>query len=164
MEARCSRRGRGDLGDHPGGLLRVLEEREVRRIGSRTAPGGPTGVAAPTGIRGGVRAVPSDGTSLSPAGFPGRSTTPGTHQGDRGLALAFIERTSGRERSGAAVLSPEALAALRQYSWPGNVRELGNAIESRPLSPTGSLSRAPTGREAASQGPAAGPGGPQRRC
>jgi formate hydrogenlyase transcriptional activator len=26
-------------------------------------------------------------------------------------------------------ISPESLAALRQYSWPGNIRELRNVVE-----------------------------------
>ena len=40
--------------------------------------------------------------------------------------LAFLARHAGKTIQG---FSPEALAAMRQYSWPGNLRELGNVIE-----------------------------------
>jgi two-component system response regulator HydG len=45
------------------------------------------------------------------------------------LALHFLSRAA--ERMGASLLgiTPEALAALREYHWPGNVRELQNVIE-----------------------------------
>jgi DNA-binding NtrC family response regulator len=44
------------------------------------------------------------------------------------LARHFVKRSQGDAPSTAAI-SPRALAAMEQYAWPGNVRELQNAIE-----------------------------------
>jgi DNA-binding NtrC family response regulator len=44
------------------------------------------------------------------------------------LAHHFVDRVA-RDVGKKLTLSPEALAALVEYSWPGNVRELQNAIE-----------------------------------
>lgn len=45
------------------------------------------------------------------------------------LAAAFLSRFSRQLGRKEPKLSPEALAALSAYSWPGNVRELENAVE-----------------------------------
>jgi DNA-binding NtrC family response regulator len=45
------------------------------------------------------------------------------------LALHFLAEMAGKMRRPIRTITPEAMAALRQYSWPGNVRELRNAIE-----------------------------------
>jgi two-component system response regulator HydG len=45
------------------------------------------------------------------------------------LALHFLSRTAGRTGAPLRGITPEALAALRDYPWPGNVRELQNVIE-----------------------------------
>ena len=115
-------------------LLRVLEEREVRRIGSLHSHRVDLRVVACTNRdleaeseRGSFRRdlyFRLAGVSLVVP--PLRERT----KEIEALALAFIEQTRpAGDRSGAAVLSPEARAALRRYSWPGNVRELRNAIE-----------------------------------
>jgi DNA-binding NtrC family response regulator len=44
------------------------------------------------------------------------------------LVAHFLRLAAGRDRR-AAVLSPEALAALVAHPWPGNVRELENTLE-----------------------------------
>ncbi|SFM02913.1 sigma-54-dependent transcriptional regulator [Marinobacter zhejiangensis] len=46
-----------------------------------------------------------------------------------GLARRFLKRQSERLGNPNLHLSPEAMQALRSYRWPGNVRELENAIE-----------------------------------
>ena len=45
------------------------------------------------------------------------------------LAVRFLAEHAHHSGQPAAVLSPEARRALLSYSWPGNVRELSNAIE-----------------------------------
>ncbi|MCA1591318.1 MAG: hypothetical protein LC754_01410 [Acidobacteria bacterium] len=45
------------------------------------------------------------------------------------LARHFAAQYGKELRKREAVLSDEALAALRAHAWPGNVRELENAIE-----------------------------------
>lgn len=45
------------------------------------------------------------------------------------LADHFLEKVCAREGLGAKTLSGEALRRLRDYDWPGNVRQLEHAIE-----------------------------------
>jgi len=45
------------------------------------------------------------------------------------LAGHFLEKYSSSLKKGICRISPEAMAALMDYSWPGNVRELENCIE-----------------------------------
>jgi len=45
------------------------------------------------------------------------------------LAEHFLRLYARQNSSPVKTLSPEAVAALKQYRWPGNVRELENAIE-----------------------------------
>ena len=45
------------------------------------------------------------------------------------IAKAFLQRQSRRMERGELRFSPEAEQTIRQYGWPGNVRELENAIE-----------------------------------
>lgn len=46
-----------------------------------------------------------------------------------GLAKRFIERQAKRMDKPGLSLTPEAMNALERHRWPGNVRELENAIE-----------------------------------
>jgi len=55
------------------------------------------------------------------------------------LAQHFLERFGG---SAAPRLTPDALAALQEYSWPGNVRELRNVMERAVLLSTDAYVRA----------------------
>jgi two-component system, NtrC family, response regulator AtoC len=115
-------------------LLSVLEEREVRRIGSVRPSVVDLRVVACTNRdleteseRGGFRRdLYFRLAGISLAVPPLRERT-----GEiEGLTLAFLEQAGkSAEGSGAPVLAPDALAALRRYSWPGNVRELRNVIE-----------------------------------
>jgi two-component system response regulator PilR (NtrC family) len=45
------------------------------------------------------------------------------------LAEHFLQRFAGEMKKPVATLAPEALARLERHSWPGNVRELENVIE-----------------------------------
>jgi two-component system response regulator AtoC len=115
-------------------LLRVLEDREVRRIGSVRPRHVDLRVVACTNRdldaeseRGAFRRdlyFRLAGISLTVP--PLRERT-----GEiEGLARAFLEQAAlSAGRNGIPVFTPEALAALRCYTWPGNVRELRNVIE-----------------------------------
>jgi two-component system, NtrC family, response regulator HydG len=45
------------------------------------------------------------------------------------MAEAFLKELADRHGTGPRTLAPEVLRALQQYAWPGNVRELRNVIE-----------------------------------
>ena len=114
-------------------LLRVLEERVVRRVGE----------SAPRPID--VRIVCATNRSLADESAAGRFrldlyyrisgvTIPIPPLRDRpyaveAIARAFAALASARTRRGAPAFTDEALEALRTSAWPGNIRELRNAIE-----------------------------------
>ena len=114
-------------------LLRVLEERQVRRVGSVKSHPVDIRVVSATNVdlQAAIEAgkfrrdlyFRLDGVSLV---VPPLKERPGELEG---LVRVFL--TQAAEQAGRAVpeVTPEAWAALRRYSWPGNVRELRNAIE-----------------------------------
>ena len=116
-----------------GKLLRAIEEKVVDRVGGR-AP-------VPVDVRV-VAATNRDLRSAAEAGefrrdlyfrlavFP-VEIPPLRERGDDVVLLArHFAAQLGRElRKREAVLTEEAVAALRAHRWPGNVRELENAIE-----------------------------------
>jgi DNA-binding NtrC family response regulator len=110
---------------HQAKLLRVLDDGEVRPVGSRDSR-----VVS-------VRFLSA--TNHEPESM----LTGGTLREDlyyrlRGLEIRLPLLRERRQdilplagqflEAGAAHLSPEALAALEEYSWPGNVRQLRNAL------------------------------------
>jgi DNA-binding NtrC family response regulator len=115
-------------------LLRVLQERTVRRIGARA------------NIAIDVRIISATNCDLAQAVTEGRFR-PDLYYRLRVLPLQLPELcTRGEdvnllvdyflrlkaERMGQQVVrhfTPEAMRALSEYPWPGNVRELENAIE-----------------------------------
>ncbi|OGB92388.1 MAG: hypothetical protein A2Z31_01940 [candidate division NC10 bacterium RBG_16_65_8] len=114
-------------------LLRVLQEREIRRGGSNTS------------IKINVRVVAATHRNLEDMVREGRFredlfyrlnvvTIPVPPLRERRddiplLANHFLELTARRMGKTAPTLSQDALAVLVDYAWPGNVRELGNSIE-----------------------------------
>ncbi|MGE3768011.1 MAG: sigma 54-interacting transcriptional regulator, partial [Kofleriaceae bacterium] len=123
-------------------LLRVLEERVVRRVGSST------------GKTLDVRFICATNRSLVDEVELGRFrrdlyyringvsiTIPPLRERTneiKHLARAF----SVRARSVPLVLGPDAIAALEQHSWPGNIRELRNTIERAVMIASGGAVRA----------------------
>ncbi len=115
-------------------LLRVLEERTVRRLGSeRDLPVDVRIVAATN--RNLARDVET-GTfrrdlyfrlAVVPVALPPLRERPGDIER---LARHFVARLAERHRVAVPELTPGALEALRGHSWPGNARELRNALES----------------------------------
>jgi aliphatic sulfonates family ABC transporter substrate-binding protein len=113
-------------------LLRVLQEREVVRLGSRQ----------PTPID--VRLIAASHVDLREAVTAGRFREDLYYR----LAVATLEIRPLRERPGdvlalaqhfievyrsklgvpAVELAPDAIAALLAYPWPGNIRELENVV------------------------------------
>jgi len=126
-------------------LLRVLEDKEIRRVGgtkSRTVD---------------VRILAATSEQLAERVRAGRfredlffrlatvvlRLPPLRERGDDILlvAQALLERLAGEHGMPAPTLTAEILGELRAHPWPGNVRELKNALErALLLSPTGELS------------------------
>jgi DNA-binding NtrC family response regulator len=114
-------------------LLRVLQERTVRRIGARA------------NIAIDVRIISATNCDLAQAVAEGRFRPDlyyrlrvlplqlpelCTRVGDVDLLVEhFLQLKSQRTGQDLRRFTPEALRALREYPWPGNVRELENAIE-----------------------------------
>lgn len=114
-------------------LLRALEERVVRPLGSAREVGFDARIVACTN-RDLLSAV-EDGTfredllyrlnvieiSMPPLRVRGRDVLL--------LAQLFIDRFSTEAESGPRGLGPDAARKLLSYPWPGNVRELRNSME-----------------------------------
>jgi DNA-binding NtrC family response regulator len=113
-------------------LLRVLQERTVRRIGARA------NVAID------VRIISATNCDLAQAVAEGRFRPDlyyrlrvlplqlpelCTRSGDIELLIDHFLDLKNGTTSTVPRFTPEALRALREYPWPGNVRELENAIE-----------------------------------
>ncbi|HXB74883.1 MAG TPA: sigma-54 dependent transcriptional regulator [Candidatus Acidoferrales bacterium] len=126
-----------EIGDMPmelqAKLLRVLQEREVQRLGSSET------------IRLDIRFVAATNCDLAerieqgrfredlyyrlnvvPLHMPSLRQRPADIEE---LAVHFVEKVCRAEGIPAKTLTAEALQRLRGYSWPGNVRQLENAIE-----------------------------------
>lgn len=114
-------------------LLRVLEDRQVRRLGSVRSKGVDIRVvsASSRDLESEVKTgafrrdlyFRLNGISLVVPPLRDRIDEIGE------LARAFLERASREAGQPVPELSVDALAALRRYPWPGNVRELRNSME-----------------------------------
>ncbi|GMM68410.1 sigma-54 dependent transcriptional regulator [Alteromonas sp. MTD1] len=114
-------------------LLRVLQEREVERLGGRKT------------VKLNVRVIATSNRDLKKAVeagdfredlyyrlnvFPIEWKPLGQRPGDIvPLAEHLIERHASTQGLGAIRLSAAARNKLSQYSWPGNVRELENVVQ-----------------------------------
>src|SRR6185312_3939974 len=127
-----------EIGDVPPStqvkLLRVLEEREVTRVGG-TVP-----------IPVDVRVVTATNSSLKEGVERGnfrsdlfyrlnvlRIYLPPLRERREDIVLLvrrFVQEFSHEHRREFRGITPEAMQALVEYSWPGNVRELRNLVES----------------------------------
>ena len=114
-------------------LNRVLQEREIRRVGETTA------------IQVDVRVVAATHRDLKAEVKAGRFredlfyrlhvfpvTLPSLRERREDvplLAAHFVAKYAKNYKRPVEDLAPEALRALTGYAWPGNVRELENAME-----------------------------------
>jgi len=114
-------------------LLRVLQERTIRRVGdTKTIPISVRVLAASNEslhekiLTGGFREDLYYRLAVIPIEMP-----PLRERLDDIPLLAqhFIQKIADQNQTPVAKIQPEALEALGGYPWPGNVRELENAIE-----------------------------------
>ncbi len=123
--------GELDLGLQPK-LLRVLEQREIKRVGGDKTIKVDVRVLAATNRD--LRAMVNAGTFREDLYFrlggihaelpPLRERREDVQQ----LAQHFL-RELGAKRGTTMTLGEDALAALASHAWPGNVRELRNVVE-----------------------------------
>jgi two-component system response regulator HydG len=114
-------------------LLRVLEDREVRPLGSNR--GTVVEFRAIASTNRDPKAQIAAGAFRPDLYY--RLNVVGIHlpplrerAGDvPRLARHFVETFAARQRRAVLGLAPDAMALLEAYGWPGNVRELENAIE-----------------------------------
>ena len=126
-----------EVGDMPlpmqAKLLRVLQEREIERVGGSETIAVDVRVVAATNRdlvaaceTGAFRADLYDRLNVLPLAIPSlrarREDVPV-------LAGHFLELAARSNDRRDVRLEPDAVAALASYSWPGNVRELRNVIE-----------------------------------
>ena len=114
-------------------LLRVLQEREVTRVGGEEA------------VPVDVRIIAATNKDLLEAIQEGRFREdlfyrlnvvslrmPPLRERSEDIPLLaqhFLERFAGRNRKPIRGFTPQAMDRLLQHAWPGNVRELMNAVE-----------------------------------
>ena len=114
-------------------LLRVLQERELERVGGEETISVDVRIVAATNspaidlLRGdGFREDLYYRLHVVPITVPPlrerREDIPI-------LAEHFVNKLRRRTRSPAATISPEAMKRLVEYDWPGNVRQLENVVE-----------------------------------
>ncbi len=114
-------------------LLRVLQEQEVRRVGSNTPVRIDTRVIAAANRH--LGQLVKEGTfredlfyrlNVIPITIPPLRERP---EDVLPLAEHFLRRFAAKQKKAITGLSREAGHLLARYPWPGNVRELENAIE-----------------------------------
>jgi len=139
-----------EIGDMPfhlqAKLLRVLQEREIRRIGGRDSIAVDIRVITATN-KDLERAVEADefreDLFFRIAAFP--IVIPPLRERREDIPLLarhFLEKHAARADKAIDGFSAAAMRLLLQYDWPGNVRELENAVERAVLLETGSLLQA----------------------
>lgn len=114
-------------------LLRVLQEREVERLGAREPVSVDVRVIATTNVD--VKQAIAAGTfredlyyrlSVFPLSLqPLRERQEDIDQ----LASHFVNKHASKLGCAGATISAAALQTLHDYTWPGNVRELENVIQ-----------------------------------
>jgi two-component system response regulator HydG len=114
-------------------LLRVLQERELERVGGEeTIPVDVRIIAATNSTADGLRVGGAFREDLFYRLHVIPLTLPPLRNRKEDIPLLvnhFIEKLAERTASPARAASPEAIRKLADYSWPGNVRELENVIE-----------------------------------
>ncbi len=127
-----------------GKLLRALEERRIRRLGSVKMTTVDVRVIAAThvDIQGAVQRGEFREDLYYRLNVVGLTLPPLRDRGEDTILLArdFAQALSQRYDMPVPTMGPEVITALRTHTWPGNVRELRHAIERAILlSPEGTL-------------------------
>jgi len=114
-------------------LLRVLQERELERVGGEETVSVDVRIIVATNTPaedllggGGFRSDLYYRLHVVPL------TLPPLRERSSDIELLvrhFVVKLRDRTRSRVSSVSPEAMMRLRQYDWPGNVRELENVVE-----------------------------------
>ncbi|MDJ1483023.1 sigma-54 dependent transcriptional regulator [Cytophagaceae bacterium YF14B1] len=123
-------------------LLRVLQEKEIERLGGETT------------IKVDVRIIAATNRNLEKEVAEGRFrldlyyrlnvfpiTLPPLRERKEdieALAIYFLEKFSAKTGKRVDTISPQAMNQLKSYSWPGNIRELEHLMERSVLLATGS--------------------------
>jgi DNA-binding NtrC family response regulator len=125
-----------EIGDLPlslqAKLLKFVEERRFRRLGSNRVRSVDTRIVAATNQN--LRARVDEGRFRADLYFRLSEITVTlptlTQRGDDVIVLArhFLDEAARRYRKPFRGLAPETESLLRSYSWPGNVRELRAVI------------------------------------
>ena len=113
-------------------LLRVIQEHEIRRVGSNDTVGVNIRTVAATNrdLRELVRKEQFREDLFHRLNVFTISIPPlRDRAGDVSVLASYFLKTYGQEYGREVRLLPEALAALERHDWPGNVRELKNVIE-----------------------------------
>ena len=114
-------------------LLRVLEDRSLRRVGSLQQR--PVDLRLITASNRDLESESERGSFRRDLYFRLNGISllvpPLRERLDEidGLARRFVGQAATEAKREAPRLSPEALQALRRYPWPGNIRELRNVLE-----------------------------------
>ena len=126
-----------EIGDMPialqAKLLRVLEEREIQRVGGTATI--PIDIRVIAATNRDLESAVKDGGFRADlfyrlAAFPFIIPPLREHREDIPLLVAhFLQDHAERADETMRGISPAALQTLLAYDWPGNVRELRNAIE-----------------------------------
>lgn len=126
-----------EIGDMPldlqAKLLRVLQEREIQRLGSSETI--PVDVRVIAATNADLLSKVEDGRFREDLYFrlnvvPVHLPPLRERHGDLSLlAHHFVEKICALEDMPAKTLTPAALDRLSQHHWPGNIRELENTIE-----------------------------------
>jgi DNA-binding NtrC family response regulator len=157
-----------EIGDLPltlqGKILKVLEDKNVRRVGAVRAREVDVRIIAATHVdlaqavrRGEFREDLFYRLSVIPIHLP-----PLRERGEDVLLVAehFLRTLAGQYDMDEPPLAPEARRALLTHGWPGNVRELRNSIERALLLGDGGLDPADLFPSLGAEGgPSAGAGG-----
>jgi len=136
-----------EIGDLPATaqakLLRVLEEREIRRVGSADATPVDVRVVAATNrdlgemVRSGeFRDDLYYRLNVASVHLPPLRERPDDLEQ---LVRHFIIHCNHKLGRNVTGMSPAALALLNRHTWPGNVRELANVIERAMVAATGNI-------------------------
>ncbi len=124
-------------------LLRVLQEREITRVGSRVPRSINARIVAATNVD--LEAASAAGQFRRDLLFRLAVATvtlrPLRHrrQDIEPMAQYFLAQYGPRFRRPAQVFTAEALDCLTRYDWPGNVRELDNVVHRAVLLTTGAV-------------------------